>query len=218
VLTGKGKNEEEKEPAPKSLKKGRKSLSESSLLRLIEKDSMGSITSNDRRPFLDREKSLSSQIHSPDHNSSKKTYFTSPVKQLKQAHAGAKGAETVMSSVDDNGPPTPKKKSSEDDQRKVSKFEQDDALTISEHEFYALRLIFAIFDRSGKNFISRDDLHAFAEEQGDYAQQKEVDFCMTAIDSDKDGKIDLNDFIMFAIRLRHLHKIEHKDCEFHENN
>jgi len=89
--------------------------------------------------------------------------------------------------------------------------ESQDSLTVSEEEFYALRLIFAIFDRSGKNYITREDLHAFAEEQDDYAQHQEIDDCMSAIDCDGDGIIDLNDFILFAIRLRHLHSIQHSN-------
>ena len=45
----------------------------------------------------------------------------------------------------------------------------------------------------------------------DYAQHQEIDDCMSAIDCDGDGIIDLNDFILFAIRLRHLHSIQHSN-------
>ncbi len=69
-------------------------------------------------------------------------------------------------------------------------------------EIVVLKLLFSLFDRKGKNFITRDDIVAYAEECGDYAQLKEVDACMDAVDADCDGKIGLVDYICFASRLK----------------
>ncbi len=77
-------------------------------------------------------------------------------------------------------------------------------------EIVVLKLLFSLFDRKGKNFITRDDIVAYAEECGDYAQLKEVDACMDAVDADCDGKIGLVDYIYFASRLK-IHW-ELKEC------
>ncbi len=69
-------------------------------------------------------------------------------------------------------------------------------------EIVVLKLLFSLFDRKGKNFITRDDIVAYAEECGDYAQLKEVDACMDAVDVDCDGKIGLVDYIYFSSRLK----------------
>ncbi len=69
-------------------------------------------------------------------------------------------------------------------------------------EIVVLKLLFSLFDRKGKNFITRDDIVVYAEECGDYAQLKEVDACMDAVDADCDGKIGLVDYIYFASRLK----------------
>lgn len=80
-----------------------------------------------------------------------------------------------------------------------------DELLLSEGEFYALRLLFAIFARSGRPYLAEEDLRALAEEQGDYAQAGELAGCLAAMDADGDGRVDLTDFLLFAVRLRHLH-------------
>ncbi len=69
-------------------------------------------------------------------------------------------------------------------------------------EIVVLKLLFSLFDRKGKNFITRDDIVAYAEECGDYAQLKEVAACMDAVDADCDGKIGLVDYIYFSSRLK----------------
>lgn len=48
------------------------------------------------------------------------------------------------------------------------------------HELYARLPVFdlILFWRWWQNFITRDDIIAYAEEGGDFAQLKEVDACM----------------------------------------
>ncbi|CAM9355400.1 unnamed protein product [Chrysoparadoxa australica] len=75
-------------------------------------------------------------------------------------------------------------------------------------EIVVLKLIFSLFDRKGKNTITRDDIVAYAEEGGDYAQLKEVDACMEAIDADGDGKVGLVDYITFASRLKEIYLMQ----------
>ncbi|CAM9189634.1 unnamed protein product, partial [Laminaria digitata] len=51
-------------------------------------------------------------------------------------------------------------------------------ILFTHEEIVVLKLLFSLFDRKGKNFITRDDIVAYAEEGGDFAQLKEVDACM----------------------------------------
>lgn len=54
----------------------------------------------------------------------------------------------------------------------------------------------------------RDDIVAYAEECGDYAQLKEVDAVMDAVDADCDGQIGLADYISFAHRLKSVAELK----------
>ncbi|CAN0170496.1 unnamed protein product, partial [Ectocarpus fasciculatus] len=51
-------------------------------------------------------------------------------------------------------------------------------ILFTHEEIVVLKLLFSLFDRGGKNFITRDDIIAYAEEGGDFAQLKEVDSFM----------------------------------------
>eukprot|EP00904_Undaria_pinnatifida_P007876 jgi/Undpi1/4218/HiC_scaffold_16.g07584.m1 len=81
-------------------------------------------------------------------------------------------------------------------------------ILFTHEEIVVLKLLFSLFDRKGKNFITRDDIVAYAEEGGDFAQLKEVDACMEAIDADVDGKVGLSDYINFAARLKGIHALQ----------
>ncbi|CAN0536114.1 unnamed protein product [Ectocarpus sp. 12 AP-2014] len=81
-------------------------------------------------------------------------------------------------------------------------------ILFTHEEIVVLKLLFSLFDRGGKNFITRDDIIAYAEEGGDFAQLKEVDSFMEAIDADTDGKVGLSDYINFAARLKGIHLLQ----------
>eukprot|EP00752_Nemacystus_decipiens_P014748 g13131.t1 len=81
-------------------------------------------------------------------------------------------------------------------------------ILFTHEEIVVLKLLFSLFDRGGKNFITREDIIAYAEEGGDFAQLKEVDAFMEAIDADTDGKVGLSDYINFAARLKGIHLLQ----------
>ncbi|CAM9422438.1 unnamed protein product [Choristocarpus tenellus] len=81
-------------------------------------------------------------------------------------------------------------------------------ILFTHEEIVVLKLLFSLFDRKGKNFITRDDIVAYAEEGGDYAQLREVDACMEAVDADGDGKVGLADYINFAARLKEIYNLQ----------
>eukprot|EP00612_Vaucheria_litorea_P004897 CAMPEP_0171470130 /NCGR_PEP_ID=MMETSP0945-20130129/11740_1 /TAXON_ID=109269 /ORGANISM="Vaucheria litorea, Strain CCMP2940" /LENGTH=383 /DNA_ID=CAMNT_0011999493 /DNA_START=221 /DNA_END=1372 /DNA_ORIENTATION=- len=80
-------------------------------------------------------------------------------------------------------------------------------ILFSAEEIIVLKLIFSLFDQKGKEFVSRDDIRSYAEESGDYAQLKEIDTCMEALDADQDDKISLHDYINFAARLKAIYEM-----------
>jgi hypothetical protein len=81
-------------------------------------------------------------------------------------------------------------------------------ILFTHEEIIVLKLIFSLFDRKGKDTITREDIVAYAEEGGDYAQLKEVDACMEAVDADGDGSINLHDYINFAARLKAISALQ----------
>ncbi|CAN0234114.1 unnamed protein product [Scytosiphon promiscuus] len=81
-------------------------------------------------------------------------------------------------------------------------------ILFTHEEIVVLKLLFSLFDRGGKNLITRDDIIAYAEEGGDFAQLKEVDSFMEAIDADQDGVLGLSDYINFAARLKGIHLLQ----------
>jgi hypothetical protein len=81
-------------------------------------------------------------------------------------------------------------------------------ILFTHEEIIVLKLIFSLFDRKGKDTITREDIVAYAEEGGDYAQLKEVDACMEAVDADGDGNINLHDYINFAARLKAISALQ----------
>jgi len=76
----------------------------------------------------------------------------------------------------------------------------------TQKEILALRLMFSLFDRSGQNTISHEDLVAFAEETGDLAAIRDAAPALEVLDIDGDGVIGLLDFIAFAARLKGIHQ------------
>jgi cobalamin biosynthesis protein CobT len=71
-------------------------------------------------------------------------------------------------------------------------------------EILSLKLLFAIMDQDGDEYIEKEELSAYAEESGDYAQKRELDNIIEALDSDGDGRIGLLDFVLFAARCKEL--------------
>eukprot|EP00903_Cladosiphon_okamuranus_P019652 g18069.t1 len=69
-------------------------------------------------------------------------------------------------------------------------------------EILGLKLLFALMDQRGSEFIDGVALEEYADEQDDYAQEREIEACIKAVDVDCDGKIGLMDFICFAARLK----------------
>lgn len=69
-------------------------------------------------------------------------------------------------------------------------------------ELRFLKLLYTILDKDDSQSIEREELAAYAEESDDFAQQRELDLLMDALDSDGDGVIGLLDFILFAARLK----------------
>merc|ERR1712146_254832 len=84
--------------------------------------------------------------------------------------------------------------------------ESDEEIEVfSEIEIVTLRLIFALFDDNGDDFIDMEELVRYAEETGDYALKEEAIDCIKILDIDGDGRIGLWDYINFAARLKELH-------------
>jgi Ca2+-binding EF-hand superfamily protein len=73
-----------------------------------------------------------------------------------------------------------------------------------------LRLIFALFDDNGDDFLEASELERYAEEDeevgGGGASRTQAEECVRLLDGDGDGKIGLLDFICFAARLKELHR------------
>eukprot|EP00611_Tribonema_gayanum_P009298 TRINITY_DN19080_c0_g1_i1.p2 TRINITY_DN19080_c0_g1~~TRINITY_DN19080_c0_g1_i1.p2 ORF type:complete len:201 (-),score=89.82 TRINITY_DN19080_c0_g1_i1:55-657(-) len=70
-----------------------------------------------------------------------------------------------------------------------------------------LKLLFALMDYNNNQFIDAAALQGYAGEQNDFAQAREVDACIEAVDVDGDGKIGLMDFLCFAARLKLFYEI-----------
>jgi Ca2+-binding EF-hand superfamily protein len=72
-----------------------------------------------------------------------------------------------------------------------------------------LRLIFALFDDNGDDFVEASELLRYAEEEaGEGASRGQAEECVRLLDGDGDGRIGLLDFICFAARLKELHRKE----------
>lgn len=71
-----------------------------------------------------------------------------------------------------------------------------------EKEILGLKLMFSLFDRSGQNVITYEDLVAYAEETQDLAAIRDAGTALDIVDIDGDGRIGLVDFIRFATRLK----------------
>ena len=71
-----------------------------------------------------------------------------------------------------------------------------------EKEILGLKLMFSLFDRSGQNVITYEDLVAYAEETQDLAAIRDAGIALDIVDIDGDGRIGLVDFIRFATRLK----------------
>ena len=86
----------------------------------------------------------------------------------------------------------------------------DDIFTAG--EIVTLRLIFALFDDNGDDFLEASELERYAEEDeevdGGGASRTQAEECVRLLDGDGDGKIGLLDFICFAARLKELHRKE----------
>jgi diadenosine tetraphosphatase ApaH/serine/threonine PP2A family protein phosphatase len=78
----------------------------------------------------------------------------------------------------------------------------DNDCMFSHAEILGLKLMFALMDHSGTEYIDASALEMYAGEQNDYAQQKEVQACIEAVDLDGDGRIGIMDFISFAARAK----------------
>lgn len=70
----------------------------------------------------------------------------------------------------------------------------------SSSRFLALMLLFLVCFSLLLCFVAR--ACRYAEETGDYAQQRELQSVIEALDSDGDGCIGLLDFVLFAARRK----------------
>ncbi|CAM9839268.1 unnamed protein product, partial [Choristocarpus tenellus] len=82
---------------------------------------------------------------------------------------------------------------------------QDDC-AFTHAEILGLKLLFALMDQRGSEFIDGTALENYADEQDDFAQEREIEACIMAVDIDGDGKIGLMDFISFAARLKNYYE------------
>jgi hypothetical protein len=57
----------------------------------------------------------------------------------------------------------------------------------TQNELRFLKLLYTILDKDDSQSIEREELAAYAEESDDFAQQRELDVVMEALDSDGDG-------------------------------
>ncbi|CAM9231347.1 unnamed protein product [Phaeothamnion confervicola] len=83
-------------------------------------------------------------------------------------------------------------------------------MLFTHEEIVVLKLIFSLFDTWGKNYITHSDIASYAAEGEDYAQLREVNACMAALDADKDGNVGLVDYINFASRLKAMYQLQQR--------
>ncbi|CAM9578912.1 unnamed protein product, partial [Ectocarpus fasciculatus] len=118
------------------------------------------------------------------------------LEQLSGAEEGMQGMDDHDKGTDNNiknipSPPTLSRRGT---------LAEDCAFTHA--EILGLKLLFALMDQRGSEFIDGVALEEYADEQDDYAQEREIEACIKAVDVDCDGKIGLMDFICFAARLK----------------
>ena len=104
-----------------------------------------------------------------------------------------------------------REKSSKNDETKWSggvRSSTTGATMFTRTELRCLKVLFTIMDRDDSQQISKEELVAYAEETGDYAQTRELTTIMEAIDGDGDGLIGLLDFVLFAARMKDSHSRE----------
>jgi len=102
--------------------------------------------------------------------------------------------------------PKDKKRRSKTQGRKSDRTRTSE-VQFSRQELVSLRLMFSLFDSNGDDVITRNELSEYAEESDYIVQRKELDQIMNAIDADRDGKIGLLDYIIFAARVKEAHAL-----------
>ena len=84
----------------------------------------------------------------------------------------------------------------------------------SDQEIYALRLIFSLFDIDGSGSIDSDELAKYADEVNECVSPRDVDRCIDALDTDGDKCVTLNDWLVFAAKLKVAWEMQEAALDF----
>jgi diadenosine tetraphosphatase ApaH/serine/threonine PP2A family protein phosphatase len=77
-------------------------------------------------------------------------------------------------------------------------------ISFSEEEITSLRLLFQFMDRKGHGYLTKDMILANGEDSGDYIDTFELDTFFEVVDADDDEKIGVEEFLLFAHRLKKM--------------
>jgi len=77
-----------------------------------------------------------------------------------------------------------------------------DAITFSTNELISLQLLFLFIDQADKGYITREDLVQWSAEDGYAVPKSEAETCLIYVDSDGDGKIGFEDYLVFAAKAK----------------
>ena len=83
-------------------------------------------------------------------------------------------------------------------------------VSFSEEEITSLRLLFQFMDRKGHGYLTKDMILANGEDSGDYIDTFELDTFFEVVDADDDEKIGVEEFLLFAHRLKKMHGAKKK--------
>ena len=77
-------------------------------------------------------------------------------------------------------------------------------VSFSEDEITSLRLLFQFMDRNCTGYLTKDMILANGEDGGDYIDTFELDTFFEVVDADDDEKIGIEEFLLFAHRLKKM--------------